>query len=464
MHWYSNGLFSQLVFFMLFSFFLAAFNFMLTRIVPSLRNWSGYWLILLLTAFIAMIPFAFDYKNLPDTFLAEVGSPIHIVVNIVEPLLAENNRVTFDVRYFILLVLILGSILGLARFFVSNWRVQKLINRARRLDSFDMLSQSQKKYISRKAIRIYITSEHMSSFVWGLFRPCLIFSEGVFSLPKNQFQLLVDHELTHIQRNDQRWVMVCRLCSLLFWFNPLISYIEKKFVSAMELNCDAQVLRQSPRLKKEYALALIASLKMSIASSERNSTVYFSDKRSSKNDFETRIRQAMSIQSNPHYGYVYKTLLFVCFVCIFSLSAFAQGALGWLDKPINLYDGLLPVTQSRVSSAYGEINNIRKNKPHNGIDFAAPRGTPVTASSEGEVMIAGDISLRKSLGTTILIRYNNIQTVYAHLDSVNVNVGDYVYSGQPIGTVGETGKATGPHLHFELIRDGKHIDPAPYLK
>ena len=80
------------------------------------------------------------------------------------------------------------------------------------------------------------------------------------------------------------------------------------------------------------------------------------------------------------------------------------------------------------------------------------------------MIIADDTSLHKNFGLTVLIRYENMETLYAHLDSVVVKTGDRVRTGDSIGTVGETGRATGPHLHFELIQDGQHIDPILYLK
>lgn len=88
---------------------------------------------------------------------------------------------------------------------------------------------------------------------------------------------------------------------------------------------------------------------------------------------------------------------------------------------------------------------------NNGVDIAAPLGTPVVASAGGTVIIARSSGWNGGYGLYVVISHSNgTQTLYAHLSSVNVSVGDTVSKGQVIGKVGNTGKSTGPHLHFEV--------------
>jgi murein DD-endopeptidase MepM/ murein hydrolase activator NlpD len=88
---------------------------------------------------------------------------------------------------------------------------------------------------------------------------------------------------------------------------------------------------------------------------------------------------------------------------------------------------------------------------HNGIDIAATPGTPVLASAGGRVIAARVGGYNGGYGNMVIVLHdNNIQTVYAHLKSVQVSVGDAVNQGEQIGTVGNTGRSTGPHLHFEV--------------
>ena len=101
---------------------------------------------------------------------------------------------------------------------------------------------------------------------------------------------------------------------------------------------------------------------------------------------------------------------------------------------------------------------------HTGIDLAAPQGTPVLASRAGRVLLVESIS---GYGTTVLLDHGEgWQTLYAHLHEATVRSGAWLEQGQPLGTVGMTGSATGPHLHFELRRQGAELlalDPTPHL-
>jgi murein DD-endopeptidase MepM/ murein hydrolase activator NlpD len=101
---------------------------------------------------------------------------------------------------------------------------------------------------------------------------------------------------------------------------------------------------------------------------------------------------------------------------------------------------------------------------HTGIDLAAPQGTPVLASRPGRVLLVESIS---GYGTTVLLDHGEgWQTLYAHLHAATVSSGAWLEQGQPLGTVGMTGSATGPHLHFELRRQGAELlalDPTPHL-
>jgi len=88
---------------------------------------------------------------------------------------------------------------------------------------------------------------------------------------------------------------------------------------------------------------------------------------------------------------------------------------------------------------------------HNGVDIAASVGTPVLASASGVVISAKSSGYNGGYGNMVIISHaGNVQTVYGHLNSVNVSVGQTVSQGQTIGSVGNTGKSTGPHLHFEV--------------
>ena len=119
-----------------------------------------------------------------------------------------------------------------------------------------------------------------------------------------------------------------------------------------------------------------------------------------------------------------------------------------------------PVEYSRVSSGFAMrmhpiLNSWRQ---HNGIDFAAPSGTPVRSVGDGVVEFAG---VQNGYGNIVVIKHrNNQSTAYAHLSRIDVKVGEAVSQSDKIGAVGSTGWATGPHLHFEFRVNGEFVDPA----
>lgn len=119
-----------------------------------------------------------------------------------------------------------------------------------------------------------------------------------------------------------------------------------------------------------------------------------------------------------------------------------------------------PVDGARISSAYGpRVHPVLKTiKVHNGIDYAARRGTPVKAAFDGIVKK----STRDNLsGKYIVIQHKNgFETLYAHLDASNVKVGQHVSTGDRIGQVGATGRCTGAHLHFAMKKNGAYVNPS----
>ena len=105
---------------------------------------------------------------------------------------------------------------------------------------------------------------------------------------------------------------------------------------------------------------------------------------------------------------------------------------------------------------------LKVTRPHRGIDYSAPTGTPVYAAGDGRIVQSG---FSPSNGNFVVIQHNgDYTTKYLHLSRRSVKVGTRVKQGQAIGTVGSTGYATGPHLHYEFLVNGVHRDPRTIAK
>jgi murein DD-endopeptidase MepM/ murein hydrolase activator NlpD len=141
-----------------------------------------------------------------------------------------------------------------------------------------------------------------------------------------------------------------------------------------------------------------------------------------------------------------------------------------VDKLVNTKEQLLshtpaiqPVSNkdlSRIASGYGSrIDPVYKTiKFHYGLDFAAPQGTPIYATADGTITVAG--STGNGYGNHVIINHGyGYETLYGHMVRVKVRNGQAVKRGEVIGWVGSTGKSTGPHCHYEVHKYGQKIDP-----
>ena len=143
----------------------------------------------------------------------------------------------------------------------------------------------------------------------------------------------------------------------------------------------------------------------------------------------------------------------------------ARGKIGEVKEALFAEGIIRPVKGGRLSSVFGSqrvLNGTPKN-PHNGLDIAAPRGTPVYAMTDGVVLLAADNFYYS--GNFILLDHGfGLNSSYLHLSKKFVKAGDYVKKGQKIGEIGTTGRSTGPHLHWSVQWYGKRVDPAGLLK
>ena len=125
---------------------------------------------------------------------------------------------------------------------------------------------------------------------------------------------------------------------------------------------------------------------------------------------------------------------------------------------------MLPIRNARIGSGFGMRADPFTGRPamHEGLDLEADVGTPIMAAGGGVVIFAG---FHHEFGNLVVIDHGNgVITRYGHCSRLDVKVGDVVLRGQVIGAVGETGHATGPHLHFEIRYKGVAQNPSKYLQ
>ena len=117
-----------------------------------------------------------------------------------------------------------------------------------------------------------------------------------------------------------------------------------------------------------------------------------------------------------------------------------------------------------ISSYFGQRTDPFTGKPanHTGIDFAGKMGAEITAVADGVVTWSGD---RYGYGIMVEVNHGNgYSTRYAHNSENLVQVGDEVKKGQVVGLMGRTGRATGPNLHFEVLKNGRRVNPVTFIR
>src|SRR5690606_32520139 len=136
----------------------------------------------------------------------------------------------------------------------------------------------------------------------------------------------------------------------------------------------------------------------------------------------------------------------------------------------NFRDGVVPSNvlldrpvDGRLSSPFGlrRFFNGQERNPHSGLDFAVPTGTPVKAPAAGRVVLVGDYFFN---GKTVFLDHGQgVVSMFCPLSAIGVKPGDAVPRGAVVGKVGSTGRATGPHLHWNVSLNGARVDPAIFI-
>jgi murein DD-endopeptidase MepM/ murein hydrolase activator NlpD len=135
---------------------------------------------------------------------------------------------------------------------------------------------------------------------------------------------------------------------------------------------------------------------------------------------------------------------------------------GGAAAPVPAGEGRLRWPLVNVARSVGSPFGARDGRAHEGIDLPAPTGTPVVAAADGEVVYAGD-GIRGYGNLVVLQHPGDLLTVYAHNSAIFVKQGQAVRAGERVAAVGQTGRASGPHLHFEVRQGQIPRDPMSYL-
>ncbi len=366
-----------------------------------------------------------------------------------------------------------GLALALLRLARAQRRCRRLLAAARTLTAAQLavhpaFTPAQLAQLRQHRLSVRETDAAVSPMLLGLLRPCLLLPSHLHTFSAAQQQMIVEHELTHHRRRDPLWLAANLLLQTALWFNPVLRKLGEKLNWAQELSCDQQVLSGRPQHQRQhYAAALVQQLRIERASFDPALGMAFGGL--ARDTIAARLT-LMRATSVAHLGAAAKCLLGAASLGLLAASVLLQPAFAHLPAapaapaPTPAPAWRAPLDSARVSSPYGVVDGLRP-KGHRGIDFAAPRGTPILATADGVVVAATEhFDENPAYGTVVMLEHaGGLRSLYAHLDSRAVQPGAQVKAGQRLGTVGRTGKATGPHLHLELRRGAEFVDPQSML-
>lgn len=281
------------------------------------------------------------------------------------------------------------------------------------------------------------------------------------SLSKDKsFDSIIKHEKAHVKQWHSLDVMVAELFLIVNWFNPFVFHMKRVLRETHEYLADFSVINDGHSVS-DY-------LRLMVTHMESTQGIGVS------NHFANHIlkRRIEMITKNKKSKLTKITYLIMIPMVILLLQAFSFATISEKGIVINNIQNNKPSIHplqnpklARLTSEFGKrIHPITKDlRMHNGIDLAAPEGTPVVATADGKIILieAKDVGY----GNRIIIQHDNtFATSYSQLSDFNVTIEQMIKAGEIIGYVGSSGTSTAAHLHYEVRENGKPVDPQLFFK
>ncbi len=343
-----------------------------------------------------------------------------------------------DVNYslYVFLVYWAGVIISLSGIGLS---VRRMINLKRNSESFSY----------GKAMVVKAKISHPHSFFNIIFLP---------ELGSNP--LIIRHEYVHVEQHHWLDLIFIELAAVILWFNPLLILYKRAVKLQHEYLADEGAIGQDVSIE-QYLKCMLHQV-----------------------SHESRLSHVSQFYTKPINKRIMmitksKTSRVASVSYLLILPIFATLLLGFSAKPIpfetSLSPGMmvmddevpsiLPVKDESVmlASNFGyRIHPFYKTRRfHTGVDFSSKEGIPVVSTASGLVTESISDSL---WGNYVIVKHSEVYaTSYSHLKSASIEVGDFLAKGQTIGYVGSTGQSTAPHLHYEVLKNGKPVDPVGYF-
>ena len=464
----------------LYSLLIAAalygFTLIFLQYSSVVKYWRDYWLVLIVMSVLPIIYIFVSFYS-PQLTVFDINKLQLFNENIMHVATLEQIQLfrsepkkysVFNVAILVItLILIVGVIYRSYRLIRQIRKVNQLINTSKSIiASKESLNSSQFKQLIRlqkkSKIKIFFTEKNISPFVFQFKNNVMVLPLELFrNFNQKQINLIIRHELVHLKNHDSLVILISYLINCILWFNPFVKKFQQSMNMAIEVSCDNDVLSRKPNLRRIYAQTMLKILHESATKTSNHMVAAFSIK--THRSLTMRINNIMKPTKHNVKLKIKKMQLWGSAVTVACITFFVQPQLNAAthESPASMIN---PVLSAKVSSLYG-VNN-RFHQFHKGIDLAVKTGTPIVAVTSGIIRISTDVLKdKKNYGKIIIIDHaDGLHSVYAHLNSRKASVGEKVKAGQLIGYVGQTGKASGPHLHLEILKNNEHVDPSTYIQ
>lgn len=297
---------------------------------------------------------------------------------------------------------------------------------------------------------VEICSRH-SAFVTGLWSGRIHVSrEAMAVLSPAERHVILVHECTHIRRGDLIWRRVERaVCDLFAWLPP-VWFARARLEALRELACDREAIAQLGA-PAPYARTLIKAARF--LSSPAAAAAF-----NTKGNQSMKTRILAMTGPKPHSRP--RTVAALTALALIAAPLAVAQMSGDATSGSSIYTSVVVADAHKISSRFGTRTDPLSEKiaMHKGVDVPAELGAPVTAPAAGVVGHVGTSTAGYGNYVKLKVAEDTI-LIFAQLEEASVAEGDIVQAGDVIGLVGMSGRATGPHLHFEVIVDGENVDP-----
>ena len=327
----------------------------------------------------------------------------------------------------------------------------------------------------RRRVQVVVSPVPTVPFTLGVWRPVIVLPEALTEAGDDAaIEAVVAHELAHVQRLDDLWLTLQRLTQSLFFFHPIVWITTRAMGIEREHACDRLVLASGVLSPKSYGRSLLKVIGLQ----QTSATVAAAA--GSHRRLTMRIHHIAKLAgaSRPSIAHcsVAPILLLACALLpaattggqppASSVPGAEAGEVIVTGKdPFSSdlsLDDLMP--GAKITAGFGMRRHPFEGgmAHHDGVDLSTGKESPVYVPRGGTIEVAQEnYGSGGKFGTVVIVDHGGgLKTFYAHLASLSVRAGEGISDGEQIGLAGNTGVSSGPHLHFEIWKDGEKVDPA----